>query len=205
MPSRESEQESQKERSNRARSEATRNALIDAARELFADKGFADTGTPEIVSAAGVTRGALYHHFADKLELFRAVVEREAEAVAQIISEESVAPSSVLDGLLLGSDAYFDAMSESGRARLLLLDGPAVLGVDAVEEIDRRHGQRELKLGLESAARNADVAIPLDELTDIFSSAFDRAALAIVRGGSRGSYREAIRILAEGIPGMKTE
>jgi len=199
----EMKQESRKEQSNRVRTEATRNALIDAARTLFATKGYADTGTPEIVSAAGVTRGALYHHFADKCELFRAVVEREAETVAQRISLESVAPESSLEGILSGADAYFDAMSEAGRARLLLLEGPAILGVQAMEELDRRTGQAELRQGLQSAVQSAGVKVPLDALTAVFSAAFDRAALGIVLGGSSEDYRQAIRILAEGIPGMK--
>lgn len=196
------QEESKKEQSNRARAEATRAALIDAARTLFAAKGYPDTGTPEIVSAAGVTRGALYHHFVDKLELFRAVVEREAQAVVEKIAQESVVPESALDGILSGAEAYFEAMAESGRARLLLLDGPAILGVAAMEEIDRRFGQRELRQGLEVAVQAAGVTVPLDALTAVFSAAFDKAALAIVLGESSEDYKEAIRILAEGIPGM---
>ena len=69
-------------RTNRERTEATRLALIDAARALFVSKGYGDTSTPEIAVAAGITRGALYHHFADKRDLFRQVLVREAETVA---------------------------------------------------------------------------------------------------------------------------
>src|SRR5688572_18891237 len=68
-----------------SRADATRDALLRAARELFADRGFAAVGTEEIVARAGVTRGALYHHFADKRDLFRAVHEQlEEELVAGI-------------------------------------------------------------------------------------------------------------------------
>ena len=201
----EDKQQSKKEQSNRLRTEVTRAALISAARTLFAEKGFVDTGTPEIVSAAGVTRGALYHHFIDKLGLFRVVVEREAEAVMERIAVESAAPESALDGILTGADAYFDAMCEAGRARLLLIDGPAVLGVQAMSDLDRRTGQRELRQGLEAAIQTTDVKVPLDALTSIFSAAFDKAALAIVLGESSQDFKEAIRILAEGIPGMKSD
>ncbi len=195
--------ESRKARSNRARTEATRGALLDAARRLFAEKGFADTGTPEIVAAAGVTRGALYHHFPDKLELFRGVVEREARRVAEEIARETFELDSPLDGLLRGADAYFEAMSRPGRARLLLLEGPAVLGVSDMDEIDRRTGRSELREGLAlvlGARGENDRA--LDALAAVLSAAFDKAALAIASGEPADEYRDALRMLAVGIPGM---
>jgi len=198
--------DSRKVRSNRARTTATRAALIAAARELFASKGYADTGTPEIVSTAGVTRGALYHHFSDKLELFRAVVEAEAVAVAEAIAHETIDAGSPLDAMLTGADAYFAAMSEAGRGRLMLLEGPAVLGLREMDEIDRRTGADELRQGLEAAIGDQDRSdVPLDALTAVLSAAFDKAALAIVSGESAEEYREALRILTSGIPGMRSD
>jgi AcrR family transcriptional regulator len=180
--------------------------LIEAARQLFAENGYADTGTPEIVAMAGVTRGALYHHFPDKLELFRAVVEGEAEAVAEEIASESMESDSALEGMLDGADAYFEAMSVSGRARLLLLEGPAVLGVVAMAEIDRRTGENELRQGLELALQGADSSdIPHNALSAVLSAAFDKAALAVVSGEPLEEYRTALRILLTGIPGMRTK
>lgn len=90
-------------RTNAERRDATREALLAAARALFAEKGYAATGTPEIVAAARVTRGALYHHFADKADLFRAVVEAEHRRVAaevEVVTAEGLAP---LDALAAGA------------------------------------------------------------------------------------------------------
>lgn len=183
-------------RSNKARTEATRAALIAAARTLFVEKGYAETGTSEIVAAAQVTRGALYHHFTDKADLFRATLEQEAKAVAVQIERETRNPTSALDAMIVGTEAYFVAMSEPGRARLLLLDGPAVLGHAEMARIDLETGGEELRQGLAYAsAEGALEAVPLDAMTQVLSAAFDRAALAIAAGEPAADYKEAIRIL----------
>lgn len=187
-------------RSNRDRSDATRAALIDAARALFVEKGFAETGTPEIVAAAGVTRGALYHHFADKAALFRAIVERDARVVAARIERDTGDETSPVEALMTGAEAYFAAMSEPGRARLLLLDGPAVLGIAVMNEIDRATGANQLREGLAFAMESGALKpIPLDAVTTILSAAFDRAALAIASGEPAGDYKAAIRTILNGL------
>ncbi|TIR82326.1 MAG: TetR/AcrR family transcriptional regulator, partial [Mesorhizobium sp.] len=177
-------------RSNRDRTEATRADLIRAARKLFTEKSYAETGTPEIVAAAGVTRGALYHHFADKQALLAAVVEQEAATVAAEIDRASPAAR---DALISGSGAYLAAMRAPGRTRLLLLDGPAVLGRAAMDEIDNRHGNRSLREGLIAAMRaRSMVKLPAEALTAVLAAAFDRAALAIEAGASAEEYRAVL-------------
>ena len=187
-------------RSNRDRTEATRADLIAAARKLFIEKSYAETGTPEIVAAAGVTRGALYHHFADKQALFAAVVEQEAEAVATEIDRASPPSLFARDALIAGSDAYLAAMRLPGRTRLLLLDGPAVLGRAAMDAIDDRHGNRSLREGLVAAMRaNTMTRLPADALTALLAAAFDRAALAVEAGASTEDYRAVLMALIDGL------
>ena len=187
-------------RSNRDRTEATRADLIRAARKLFTEKSYAETGTPEIVAEAGVTRGALYHHFADKQALFAAVVEQEAASVAAEIDHASPPSLSARDALIAGSDAYLEAMRASGRTRLLLLDGPAVLGRAAMDAIDNRHGNRSLREGLVAAMRaQAMTRLPAEALTALLAAAFDRAALAIEAGGSAEDYRAVLTSLIDGL------
>ncbi|QPC91424.1 TetR/AcrR family transcriptional regulator [Mesorhizobium sp. INR15] len=187
-------------RSNRDRTEATRADLIAAARKLFTEKSYAETGTPEIVAAAGVTRGALYHHFADKQALFGAVVEQEAAAVAREIEKASPPALNARDALIAGSDAYLTAMRAPGRTRLLLLDGPAVLGRAGMDAIDNRHGNRSLREGLVAAMRSGSMKkLPPEALTMLLASAFDRAALAIEAGGSSEDYRAVLMALFDGL------
>jgi AcrR family transcriptional regulator len=186
-------------RSNKERTEATRLALIEAARRLFVEKGYAETATPDIVAEAGVTRGALYHHFEDKKALFRAVLEREGAAVAAHIEEGAVQSSAPRDALLRGASAYFGAMAEPGRTRLLLLEAPAVLGLESVVAIDRQNAEATLKTGLSDFLGTGANAATLQALTEMLSAAFDRAAIAIETGADRSIYESAIADLLDGL------
>jgi AcrR family transcriptional regulator len=163
--------------------------LIAEARKLFVEKGYAETSTPEIVRAAEVTRGALYHHFADKADLFRAVVQQEAAILAAEIDQGAVADSG--DPLTSGSRAFFASMAKEGRARLLLIEGPAVLGPAEMAEIDAGGGRQSLLLGLQQARPDLAEA-ELQALSDVLSAAFDRAALAVSQGRSEAPYLAAM-------------
>ena len=186
-------------RSNRERTEATRQALIAAGRRLFVDRGYAETPTPDIVTAAGVTRGALYHHFEDKKALFRAVVEQEAAAVALAIEAGSADATTPRQALLAGASAYFDAMAVEARTRLLLLEAPAVLGPFDMATLDGDHAEASLRSGLLDVVKGSRSEALLGPLTALFSSAFDRAALAIAGGGDRAGYEAAIALLLDGL------
>jgi len=184
-------------RSNRERTEQTRQALMNAARRLFVEKGYAETATPEIVAEAGVTRGALYHHFEDKKALFRAVIEREATDVADEIERRTERQTAQRDALLEGAAAYFDAMDVEGRTRLLLLEAPAIIGLPATAQIDGENAEATLRAGLEALLPQASAL--LGPLTTMLSAAFDRAAIAIEAGGSREDYEQGIAVLLDGL------
>ncbi|MDR6887231.1 MULTISPECIES: TetR/AcrR family transcriptional regulator [Variovorax] len=183
-------------RTNRERTEATRLALIDAARALFVSKGYGETSTPEIAVAAGITRGALYHHFADKRDLFRQVLVREAETVAADIEAATPRQLTPREALLQGSKAYLDAMAAPGRTRLLLIEGPAVLGLEESMAIDAATSANSLREGLENA-RLGRGEVSLDALARLLSAAFDRAALEIDAGANAHEIHSAMRWLLE--------
>lgn len=181
---------------NRERSEAMRATLIDTARWLFVEKGYADTSTLEIVAAAGVTRGALYHHFHDKSDLFYAVVRQAAQEVADDIERLSRNSKTPIEGLINGADAFFAAMSDPGRSRLLLVEAPVVLTAEQLLEIGNLAGSAELRQGLDAALASVPKKhAPREELTDLLSASFDRAALALAHGASEKRYKTAIRFL----------
>lgn len=187
-------------RSNEARSGAMRAALMAAGREIFVSAGFAAATTPAIVAAAGVTRGALYHHFTDKTALFEAVIRAEAGAVAAAIDAATVAPADPLEALRTGGRAFLQAMKAPGRARLLLVEGPAVLGPAAMAAIDAATGAATLRAGLaEAMAQGLLRPLPPDATAQVLSACYDRAALAIASGADVDAWVTVMDALLEGL------
>ncbi|MBI4048142.1 MAG: TetR/AcrR family transcriptional regulator [Devosia nanyangense] len=184
--------------SNSDRTDRTRRALLEVARELFVTKGYAETSTPEIVSSAQMTRGALYHHFEDKRALFRAVVEAEAMAVAAEIEAATPPNLAPREALRQGSMAYLRAMTTPGRTRLLLVEGPAVLG-DELTQLDEENAARTLREGIEAARFEGEArsAVSTDILAMLLSAAFDRAALAVSAGADEGTMGETMAEMIE--------
>ena len=181
-------------RTNRERTETTRHALLDAARALFVSKGYGDTSTPDICASTATTRGALYHHFADKRDLFRHVLLREAQAVTADIVASTPADLSPCDALFAGSEAYLSAMAVAGRTRLLLIDGPAVLGMAELIAMDEANAADTLREGLLAAIPDANT-VSINALSSLLSAAFDRAALEINAGTDPDEVRAAMHWL----------
>jgi len=172
------------------RSEATRAALVAAARPLFAERGYAGVGTEEIVRAAGVTRGALYHQFADKRELFAAVFEdTEAELIAEAAQRVAggADPVEALRGGFLG---WLEACSRPAVQRIVLVDAPAVLGWEEWRAIGERHGlgvtMAALQAGMDAGALAPQ---PVRPLAHVVVGALDEAALYVARADDAETAR----------------
>jgi AcrR family transcriptional regulator len=176
------------------RSSATRGRLVEAARELFTERPYADVGTEEIVARAGVTRGALYHHFADKRDLFRAVHEQmEAELVEGI--QRQIASSGATDpveGLQAGVRSYLDACADPSFARITLVDAPAVLGWEEWRRIDEEHALRLVLAGLEGAMEAGALRRqPARPLAQLMLGTMGEAGLVIANAADpEGTRRE---------------
>jgi AcrR family transcriptional regulator len=190
-------QQKSETRTNILRTEATKTALLAAARKLFSEKGYAETSTPEIVEAAGLTRGALYHHFDDKVALFRAVITHEYKSVAQAITESTAEKhGSAVEALRQGSRSFLTAMGDKGRVRIMLLDGPAVLGQLEIDKIDRETSAGTLRQGLCDAMDAGEIKrLPIDALSVQLSALFDRVALAVSEGDDREDHLKVLDAL----------
>lgn len=193
-------------RSQVDRSAATRAALVAAARPLFAERGFGGVGTETIVHAAGVTRGALYHQFADKTKLFEAVYEAIEEDLARRLGARIAASgaSDPIEVMMLGADAWLDACGEQEVQQIVLLDGPAVLGWQRWRDIGLRYG-----LGLVEGLLAHAVEVgrippqPVPALAHVLVGALDEAALYIARSEDQAAASEEIRaVIARLVAGL---
>jgi AcrR family transcriptional regulator len=181
-------------RTQAERRAATRAALIAAARELFAARGYAAVATEEIVQRAGVTRGALYHHFAGKHELFRAVYERvEQELTERIVTEVPLAGDDPVTVLRDGTATFLDACLDPEVQRIALLDAPAVLGYEAWREIGERYGLGLLQAAIRSAVDvGAIPPQPVRPLAHVLLGALHEAALLIARADDVAGERREV-------------
>jgi AcrR family transcriptional regulator len=164
------------------RSEATRKALVDVGRKLFAKRGYADVGTEEIVRRAGVTRGALYHHFSGKEDLFRAVAEQVEEETTRRSAEAALAHQDPWDQQNAGWNAFLDACLDPSVQRIILLDAPSVLGPKVWREIASKYGLALVQFSLQSLVDAGLIEQqPVDPLAHLVIGALSEAAVVIAQ------------------------
>jgi AcrR family transcriptional regulator len=169
------------------RTEATVTALVAAARELFAQDGFAATSLDAVVARAGVTKGALYHHFESKRALFRAVYDAEQADTARVIAAAAVRKRDPWDAFEAGARAFLDHTLDPGVQRIVLIDAPGALGWEAM-----RAGERESLLMMEEGLRRsiAEGRIakrPVEPLALLLFGALCEAAMTIARAPDQGA------------------
>ena len=190
-----------------ARSAATRGALVGAARELFAARGYADVGTEEIVRTAGVTRGALYHQFTDKRDLFEAVVEAvEADLMTALGPRiaDAVAAGDPLGALRAGSAAFLDLCRDPAVERITLIDAPVVLGWERWRELGQQYALGMVDGVLAAAVQAGQLDVqPTRPLAHLLIGAIDEAALYVARAAdpdvARSEMLAGIGLLLDGL------
>jgi AcrR family transcriptional regulator len=177
------------------RSEATRAALVAAARTLFARHGYAAVGTEEIVRAAGVTRGALYHHFRDKQDLFLAVCEQVEGELTERIAQRVIGDGAgdPVAALLAGAQMFLDVCAEPEIQRITLLDAPSVLGWERWREMGQRYGLGLVQAALQAAMDAGELEPqPVRPLAHLLLGALDEAALLVARSDDPAATRAEV-------------
>jgi AcrR family transcriptional regulator len=180
-------------RTQAERAAETREALIEAARPLFAAQGFAEVALETIVRAAGVTRGALYHHFADKTELFAAVFEKVEGDVAARMGEAIAASNQTdpVEVMRLGADFWLDACSDPEVQRIVLVDAPAVLGWTRWTEIGDRYNTGMVRALLTNAVETGRIPPqPIEATVLTILGAMREATLYVARAEDHDQARK---------------
>jgi AcrR family transcriptional regulator len=187
-------------RTQAERAAETREALVQAGRALFAAHGYADVALETIVRAAGVTRGALYHHFTDKTELFAAAFEQVEAEVAARMSEAIVAANQTdpLEVMRLGTDFWLDACADPEVQRIALVDAPAVLGWTRWTEIGNRYNIGMVRALLNSAIEASRIPPqPVEATALTLLGAMREATLYVARAEDHAQARQEAGVVME--------
>jgi AcrR family transcriptional regulator len=193
-------------RTQAERSAATQEALLAAARRLWGARGYSAVSTPEIAQAAGVTRGAMYHQYPDKSQLFLAVLEAgEADVIerlgAAVAAERPETPAA---GLRIAADAWLDIASEAEVRQLVLLDAPSILGWAGFREISLRYGLGMTEQLLAAAIDAGEIKPqPTRPLATVMIGALDEAAMSIANADDPEQEKaDVTRVIHDLIDGL---
>lgn len=187
--------------------DATREALLDSALGLFAEKGFAATSLDDVVTAARVTKGALYHHFpGGKLAIFEAVFDQVDADLEQRIAAAIPPDAQPWDLVHHGLDAYLDACMDPVVRRIMFQEGPTALGWQRWREMDGCHSRELLRTALSGLMQSGEMRPqPLTLLTQVMFSALGEAGMAIADSAEpQAAKAEASRLMLDLLNGLRT-
>ncbi|MFJ4689496.1 TetR/AcrR family transcriptional regulator [Streptomyces sp. NPDC088789] len=184
--------------------ELTRQTLLGQARRLFAEHGYAAVGLAQIVEAAGVTKGALYHHFSGKPEVFRAVLEEVQQEVGLRVARAADAEGDPWRQLIVGCQEFLTAATDPAVQRIMLVDGPAVLGWGEWRAMDEAASARHLADALTAVADAGLIAPqPVAPLAHLLSGAMNEAALWLATSPDPADLDRTRRALGELLEGLR--
>ncbi|QXV56329.1 TetR/AcrR family transcriptional regulator [Amycolatopsis sp. TNS106] len=165
-------------RTKQQQREETMEALTATARRLFAEHGYGKVGLETIAQTAGVSKGALYHHFSSKAELFRHVLGVVQHDVGEQIARAADAAPDSWAGLLAGCRAFLTAATDPDTQQIMLLDGPSVVGWQDWRELDEESSARHLAEALTELMTGGVLAErPVEPLVRLLSGAMNEAAV----------------------------
>jgi AcrR family transcriptional regulator len=193
-------------RKSKSETNETIRKLIEVARIHFTERGYADSGLEEIAAEAELTRGALYHHFRNKTQLFHVVLESVQKEIAERVETEAAKSDDVWEQLFLGCRAFVTSAVEPQNKRVLLIDGPAVLGPEVWRMMDERHSMRLLREQLQLMEQKGHLkAVSIDAMTHFLSGALNESALWLAQKTDYDqSLEEVMRLLSLMLEGFNT-
>jgi AcrR family transcriptional regulator len=184
------------------RREATRGAIVDAARELFAERGFEQTSVADILELAGISRGALYHHFAAKEDVFAAVFVLTSSAAIRQAARRVPLAAAPLDALIAGCIGWLDAVKEPAVHRILFVDGPTALGWERARTLEEATSLRLMRAAVKRAADANAIEVPSVELAArLLNGLLAEAALTLqgATAARRRDVRELVGLMVKGL------
>ncbi len=181
-----------------------------AGERLFGDAGFAATSVEDLAAAAGVTTGALYHHFPTKKALFETVFQELHLRLLTTAADAANSSSDTVEQLTRGLEASLDAMLEPDVQRILVIDAPAVLGLDRYIELDERYAFDAMVALLSAAKAEGALTVESPEtLARLLLGALTRAGILIAHATDPDRTRRAVsrtvRELLAGLGGSASE
>jgi AcrR family transcriptional regulator len=184
--------------------DATRQALVQTARQLFGSRGYAETSLDAIVAAAGVTKGALYHHFTGKQELFQVVFEEVKRDLSGQLTSVLPDPDS-WTGIIKGCRLYIETHTDPAVQRIVLLDARAVLSHDAWRRVDSQWGAVMFRGAFRGAMnRGVIVRLPLNTLAMTVTGALSEACLLVANAADPDAARtEAFMVVEQLLQGLR--
>jgi AcrR family transcriptional regulator len=182
------------------RSRATQERLLGAARALFSERGFAGTATEDLVARAGVTRGALYHQYEDKRDLFRAVFEDVERELGERIAAAAAAETQPWEMIRAGARALLEASLEPAVRRIVLTDGPSVLGWEEWRRIDSKYAYGMVRAALEANIESGNLPRqPIEPLAHLIIGALNEAGLAVAASRTPEATRDQFLASLDGV------
>jgi AcrR family transcriptional regulator len=189
------------------RSAGTRRRILNAAQELYAERGWAGTPLDDVARAAGVTKGAVYHHFSDKVHLLRAVYEDQEQQSLEGFAATAAEHDDPLDALRAGCHAFLTTCLDPTFRRIALIEAPAALGWEEWRAIDARYGFGLLRAGVEAAMDARRLRrLPVDHVAHLLLAALIEAALLVGRADNPFDTRNEIALAFDALlDGLETQ
>ncbi len=187
------------------RRDATRGAIVEAARVLFAERGFEQTSVADILELAGISRGALYHHFAAKSDVFAAVFVITSSAAIRQAARQVPLEATPVDALVAGCLGWLDAVKDPAIHRILFVDGPSALGWERARTLEEATSLGVMRAAMTRAVEAGEIAVPsVDVSARLLNGLLAEAAMTL-RGASAARRRDVRAVVAAMVKGLRAQ